>query len=193
MWAVKYSIVASFCELHKKPLRGKINDKPSPLNRIMVPIGGSIRFRISDDCLHCFCIGLPPPSEVTYVVPQTSDIISLKISRQLVRKTRKGRCWCFTVVLESGNKSTNLVRKVVSFITSRISRITKLFFTGMWRQWKPVSTFYNVGTWRRILVGVCHHDNSRVSHLSLTKWLFEAVTKSTFSLKLSKFSFFKIV
>ena len=74
-----------------------------------------------------------------------------------------------------------------------VTCITSLSFSGVQRQWKPVSTFYNAGTWGRILVGVCHDDNSRVSHLSLTKWLTDAITKSTFSLKLSKILFFEIV
>lgn len=51
-----------------------------------------------------------------------------------------------------------------------------LSFSGVWGQSKPVSTFYNTGAWRRILVGVCHHDNSWVSHPSLAKlWAVKTV------------------
>lgn len=57
-----------------------------------------------------------------------------------------------------------------------------LSFSGVWGQSKPVSTFYNAGAWRRILVGVCHHDNSWVSHPSLAK-LWAAKTVKYFVLE----------
>lgn len=57
-------------------------------------------------------------------------------------------------------KNNQLIKNtqpVISSVTHNLS------FLGVWRQSKPVFTFDNAGALGRILVGVCYHDNSRVS------------------------------
>lgn len=57
-------------------------------------------------------------------------------------------------------KNNQLIKNTQPIISSVTHNLS---FLGVWRQSKPVFAFDNAGALGRILVGVCYHDNSRVS------------------------------
>lgn len=67
---------------------------------------------------------------------------------------------------EFGRRRKNNQLKIHIIIASVTHNLS---FLGVWRQSKPVFTFDNAGALGRILVGVCYHDNSRVSFPSSAK------------------------